>query len=205
MNAVSSMAHSTTSLPLLDTAAARNWETPQFSNMFSDDPTDPPMMSAGLVPPDVTWSTYAPTFDYTNPDKHYAPSNFSQGTSFFDHHSALASGEVSEAEDLGQLTKEDIDFDFVGRFSRTNTGSTGLSYHPSQENLTLDSCMGSATAVEFAKLFNKELDSFQTSAAVAPFLPADSEESSTFLESLWPVTQTTREAEAGMNDPNFWS
>lgn len=200
-NAVSSVALSTTSLPPLDTSGAQNWGPSQYSAMFADDTTDPPMMSAGLSGPEVTWPNY---FNSEETAKDYAPSSFSQATSFFDHHSTLPSGEVSEVEDLGLLTKEDLDFDFdpIGTFSRTNTGSTGFSFHPSQENLVVDAGMSNA-ALDFAKLVNKELDAFNAGPA-APFLAEISTEDSTFIDLYWP-TQTTREAEPDLNETPFWS
>ncbi|KAJ4393654.1 hypothetical protein N0V93_002869 [Gnomoniopsis smithogilvyi] len=207
MTATSSIAQSTTSLPPLDTSAAQNWETSQYSTMFADDTTDPPMMSAGLSGPEVTWDNYGPVFDYQKTAENYAPSSFSQATSFFDHHSALPSGEVSEVEDLGLSTKEDFDLDFDPgtTFSRTNTGSTGISFHPSQENLTLDPVLDDATAAEFAKMVEKGLGAFQMDAVAVPFLATESEETSlsTFADMFWPP-RPLHETEAELNDSGLW-
>lgn len=204
MTAASSIALSTTSLPPLDTSAAQNWETSQYNTMFADDATDPPMMSAGITGPEVTWATYGPVFDYQKTTENYAPSSFSQATSFFDHHSTLPSGEVSEVEDLNFPTQDDFDEGFNPTFSRTNTGSTGLSFHPSQEDLNLNPVIDDATAREFAKMVRKELEAFQQTPAVAPFIAPDPEETSTFIDLLW-TAQTAREAEPELNDPAFWS
>lgn len=163
-------------------------------------------MSASLNGPEVTWANYGPVLKYQERTASYAPSSFSQTTSFFEHPSALPSGEVSEAEDLGLSTADDLDFDPIGTFSRTNTASTGFSFDLPGDSVAGDAGMDS-TELDFAKLVNKELDSYNlgaAAAAAAPFIAdvsAANEES--FIADLYWPTQA-RDGEPDFNDTNFW-
>lgn len=211
MAATSSIGPSVTSLPPLDTsAAAQNW----FGHyeMFADD-TEPPMMSAGLSCPDVDWAQYGLGFDYRGIGN-MAPSSYSQAASFFDQPSTLPSGEVSEVEDLG-LSGSD-EFDPAGTFSRTNTSSTGFSFHPSQENLAVAVGMGNAD-LNFTKL-NKEPETYDIDST-ASFAAEDTGLTTTMPsyvqdEMFWVQLQDTDldysqvpvvEHTADLNDPNYWT
>lgn len=214
MTAGSSVAQSVISLPPLDTSsAAQNWLCPY--EMFADDTdphTEPPMMSAGLSCPDVDWAQYGLGFEYRDIGN-IAPSSYSQAPSFFEHPSTLPSGDVSEVEDLGLSASDE--FDPVGTFSRTNTASTGFSFHPSQENLSV--AVGIANVdMDFTKL-NKELEAYDidSTASLAAEDPVLATTMPSYVqdEMFW-VQMRDGELDYSnvpvvgeapdLNDPNYW-
>lgn len=217
MTGQSSTQQSSTSLPPLDLSAVQNWPSTSFPtggfDMFTNmDDIEQPIVSAGLSTASVDWGQYGLDFSSRNMSE-FAPSSFDRPPSFggFDQPSTLTSAEVSEVEDLGAPTGDEIDP--IGTFSRTNTSSTEFSFSQSQENLAGMAMGLDGSDFDFKIGKEMEVNKFYESALSAAEETSVAAQEMSFVQNdplFWPDADVDYNGLPSVNDisdanaPNFW-